>query len=180
MKSFIKFLMLNVVLLLPVASFAGRNPAVQPLFFEQLQAALPSSQPEPITTSGAVSDVTWQGLAWEVDNVKTSHVPIVIEFYSDDSGDCQRFNPVGTDECAPQLAQFDSASSSYGDNVKFIRFNVRLHPDVVNGPDVRVLPTHFFIADYTDTQHYTAVKVWGMLDEAGIAQVIQQTFNISQ
>ena len=180
MKSLTKILLLSAVFILPAAAFAGRNPAVQNIFFEQLQSSLPSSQPPAITTAGGVTEVTWAGLAWEVDNVKTSHVPVVIEFYSDDVGDCQRFNPVGTDECTPDLDQFVQASAQYGDSVRFIRFNVRLHPVVLNGPDVRVLPTHIFIADYSDTQHYSAIKVWGLLNAAAVEQVIGQTFNVGR
>jgi len=167
------------ILLVPTLSFARQNAAVQPLFFEQLHNALPANQPLPISTNGAVSEVTWQGLAWAVENVKTTHVPVVIEFYSADASDCTKFNPTGKDECTPQIPETVSAAAQFQGRVEFLRFNVQLFPNVLNGPDVRVLPTHIFIADFTDTQHYTAIKVWGLLDQQGLEQVVQQTFNIA-
>lgn len=175
MKSLTSLLFSAFVFLIPATTFAAHNPAVQPLFFEQLSASAPTDQPAPIATVDGVTEVSWEGLAWEVQNVTTSHVPLVIEFYSDDSSDCQRMNPTGADECAPQLAQFNAASLSH-DQVRFVRFNVRRHPQVLDGPDVRVLPSHIFIAAYTDTQHYTAIKIWGYLDQDGLSQAMDETF----
>jgi thioredoxin-like negative regulator of GroEL len=180
MKLKVRNLVACAAFLLPAVSLAGHNPAVQPIFFEELAQALPASQPQPISVdSSALFDVTWAGLAWAVDNVKRTHVPLIIEFYSADANDCIRFNPVGTDECSPQVPTILDTAVHYSGRVDVVRFNVQQHPQVLNGPDVRVLPTHIFIADYSDTQHYTAIKIWGLIDEQGLQQTIQQTFKLN-
>ncbi|HEY9714395.1 MAG TPA: hypothetical protein V6C72_13070, partial [Chroococcales cyanobacterium] len=78
---------------LPSVTMARQNPAVQPLFFEQLETATPAAQPAPISTSGAVTEVSWAGLAWELQNLKSSPVPLVIEFSSASQSDCVNWNP---------------------------------------------------------------------------------------
>lgn len=64
------------------------NPAVQPIFFEHLQNVLPSSEPAAVGRDGTVTEVTLEGLAWAVNNVKNDHVPLVIEFYSSNQSTC--------------------------------------------------------------------------------------------
>lgn len=165
--------------LLPTLALAGHNPAVQPIFFEELAQALPSSQPQPLATNGDVTDVSWAGLAWAVENVKHTHVPMIIEFYSANPSDCVKLNPTGVDECLPQARATLATAARYAGRVDVVRFNVQLRPSVLNGPDVRVLPTHLFIADYSDSQHYTAIKIWGLLDEQGLNEAIQETFRVN-
>jgi thioredoxin-like negative regulator of GroEL len=180
MKLTVRNLVACAAFLLPAVGLAGHNPAVQPIFFDELAQALPASQPQPIAVgNGALVDVTWAGLAWAVDNVKRTHVPLIIEFYSPDASDCIKLNPTGNDECLPQAPAILDTAVNYQGRVDVVRFNVQLHPQVLNGPDVRVLPTHIFIADYSDSQHYTAIKIWGLIDEQGLQQTIQQTFKIA-
>jgi hypothetical protein len=88
-------------------------------------------------------------------------------------------NVNGVDECTPQFPEIWRTAIAYKGRVDVVRFNVQLHPPVLSGPDVQALPSHIFIADYTDSQHYTAIKVWGLLDQQGLEQTIQQTFNIA-
>jgi hypothetical protein len=179
MKRILHSVVLSAALVIaPTASFAGRNPAVQPIFFQQLESVAPASQPAPVAQVGSIVEVTYAGLAWEVNNVKNTHIPLVVELVSGDPAACAA-QPGGLNECLAQYPASDRTALAYAGRVRFVRFNVQQHPGVLNGPDVRVLPTHLFIADYTDSTHYTAIKVWGLIDQSGLEQVIQETFNIA-
>ncbi len=179
-SSFSKLILLIVLAIAPALSFA-RNQAVQPIFFEQLEQAQSSAPAN--STSGVVTEVTWSELAWEVQNVKTSGIPLVIEFYSANPQDCANTNSASnaaaTDECTAQVSQSAGLQNTYLGRVKVVRFNVQQHPSVVQGPDVRVLPTHMFIGSYADSQHYVAIRIWGLMDESALQDVIQQTFHIN-
>lgn len=52
------------------------------------------------------------------------------------------------------------------------------YPVLLNGPDVRVLPSHIFVADYTDTSHYSAMKVGGYLDKQALQSVVKDTLAV--
>jgi len=179
MKSYLRNFLVCAALIVPAICFARWNPAVQNSFFQDLEQALPAQQPPPLAIAGGVlSDVNWAGLAWAVNNVKTTHRPLIISFYSADPNTCVKWNLKGVDDCGNQVNADFYIANHYAGQIDVVRINVQFHPQVMNGPDVQSLPTHFFIGDYTDSQHYTAVKVWGLMDEQGLEQLIQQTFNI--
>ncbi|HEY9774699.1 MAG TPA: hypothetical protein V6C81_13140 [Planktothrix sp.] len=179
MKSKLCGFFLGLAFVIPAVCLARWNPAVQNIFFEELEKALPSQQPPPLASAGGtISVVSYPGLAWAVDNVKNSHRPLIISFNSV-SSDCIRWNVNHVDDCPAQSTADVDIANHYAGTVDVVVFNVQLHPQVMNGPDVQALPSHIFIADYTDSQHYTAIKVWGLMDEQGLEQTIQQTFNIA-
>jgi hypothetical protein len=173
MKRILLSLSLTALLSASLPALARNNPAVQPIFFEHLQAALSTSEPAPTIQSGTVTEVTLSSLAWAVDNVKNDPVPLVIEFYSSNQNDCA-ISPQTTDnECALQETATPAAAAQYPGRVRFLRIDVNQYPILLNGPDVRVLPSHIVVSAYTDTTHYTASKVAGYLDEAGLESLIK-------
>lgn len=165
---------------------ARNNPAVQPIFFETLESALANtgtgsgSAPAPLSQDGSVSEVTLPGLAWAVANFKNDHIPLVIEFYSSNQNVCavSQNQQMSGNECAMQMAVTAQAAAPYQDRVKFLRIDVSKYPVLLNGPDIRVLPSHIFISDYTDSNNYAAVKVWGYLSGPALQSVIKDTLAV--
>jgi hypothetical protein len=183
MKSLIRSLVFSLALTASLAvtstATARQNPAVQPIFFEHLQAELPTSEPAPIGQQGDVTEVTLAGLAWAVDNVKNDPVPLVIEFYSSDASACATSLSNGTNECTIQPAATQLAAANYPNRVRFLRIDVKNYPVLLNGPDVRVLPSHIIVAGYTDTNTYTAIKVGGYLSDTQIQSLVKETLGIN-
>ena len=156
------------------------NPAVQPIFFEHLQSVLPSSEPAAVSYDGKVTEVTLEGLAWAVANFKNDRIPLVIEFYSSNQSDCVVDNQSqpGTNECASQANVTAAAAAPYQDRVRFLRIDVSKYPVLLNGPDVRVLPSHIFLSDYSDTTHYSAIKVGGYLNTQALQSAVKDTLAV--
>jgi hypothetical protein len=178
MTRFFSPLALTAVLFATTPAFANHNPAVQPIFFEQLQNVLPADEPAALAQDGAVTEVTLSGLAWAIDNVKNDHVPLVIEFYSSDQSMCAVLPQSGISECLLQMSATPLAAANYQGRVKFLRIDVSKYSSLLNGPDVRVLPSHIVIADYSDTTHYTAIKVGGYLSMPGLQSLVKEILSI--
>jgi hypothetical protein len=174
----IAFACAAAMMLTVVDAHAHFNPSVRESFFEDLHAAAPASKPAPVAVDGAVTEVTWEGLAWEVQNAGRTNVPLVIEFYSMDAAQCGAYNVTGPAECVAQILPTARTAASFGSKVRFVRFDVSRHPAVLGTPDVRVLPMHIFVAAYTDTAHYKAVRVWGYLNQTQLTEVVTDTFDV--
>jgi hypothetical protein len=178
MKTLLVSLILLSSITAPIAASAYVNPAVQPIFFEHLKSALPSSEPFPAPQPGAVTEVTLAGLAWAVDNLRNDPVPLFVEFYSGNQNDCALSTQTGDNECELQQTATPPVAAQYPGRVKFLRIDVNKYPVLLNGPDVRVLPSHIVISSYSDTTHYGASKVGGYLDEAGIESLIKSELDL--
>jgi hypothetical protein len=179
MKSLNLFLATALTLFAFATNVEARvNPAVQPIFFEHLQNVLPSSEPAAVGHDGTVTEVTLEGLAWAVNNVKNDHVPLVIEFYSSNQSACVVNAQSGDNECVSQARVTAAAAAPYQDRVRFLRIDVSNYSVLLNGPDVRVLPSHIFVADYSDSTHYSAIKVGGYLDQQALQSAVKDTLAV--
>ncbi|HEY9793417.1 MAG TPA: hypothetical protein V6D22_23655 [Candidatus Obscuribacterales bacterium] len=159
-------------------ALARNNPSVQPWFFEQIEQHAPAAEP-PASNTGDVIEASAERLAWELEQARSTRTPLVIEFYSSDPVQCAQYNVTGPGECKAQLAEFERAASQYAGRVRFIRCDVASFGAILNGPDVRVLPTHVFVSTYDDSTHYDAIKVWGLLRVNQLDEAITDTFNIA-
>jgi thioredoxin-like negative regulator of GroEL len=162
------------MLLTVVDAHAHVNPTVRESFFEELQLAAPANKPAAVDVDGSVTEVTWQGLAWEVENTAKTKVPLVVQFYSSDPLYCLPWRAVG--ECAAQLMMTPRVASQYAGRVRFVRFDVNRHPSLLHTVDVPTLPLHMFVVSYTDTAHYEATAVKGFIDEVSFQNQIEDVF----
>ena len=178
MKRFICAMVITALEFFAVPVFARVNQAVQPLFFEHLQSALTSGQSPPSIHAGAVNEVSLADLAWAVDNLKSDPVPLVIEFYSSNTADCLLTPNSQENECDLQDDAEAAAAANYPGRVRFLRIDVSKYPILLNGPDVRALPSHIFIAAYSDTTHYTANKAMGYFDTSAIESLVKDSLRI--
>jgi len=180
-----KNLLLSFALIGSLATFAQpllarQNPAVQPIFFENLQASLPAAGSQrPDLPAGDVSDLTLSQLALVVADLQNDPVPLIVEFYSSDPAACAITQSTGANECQAQASATEAAAAQYPGRVRFVRIDVKNYPILLNGPDVRVLPSHIVIASYLDTTHYSAFKVSGYLSLDGLQSLIQSNLSIT-